>query len=403
MHINFDKKKLGGGPRISNNMSLPKDYEKLLLSIKRGEFDETQLRSIIKECDKALSSKPREDEKCRKEENLKALVEKHRRQIQIKEKKLRKSIRFVSMGVGSSGKVSETKTSEHRRLSCSTDLNEFEKYSDKFNYLLTSTHEVGDAQVSVSPTLTTMGTNMSIAIKLQRNFVVYFTGHGSKAADDTSDENGDWCFSQAKITFEQVSKLIHKTRKTCLFNNKESDIKVYVVCDCCYSGQWVLKWQKLSAAERSLFTVVSSCGPKQTCFDKTFASVFFDASVQPKEDLPVGCTKEALKSKLRDLLFSDTPHGYKHTCDIAKHDGTLERTVEFNKSDLCQKEFTVKLLRTIFKISLDKQWRASKEEKLRRFLGVNPMFGNHLITSKNIYSKVFFSDGAAEKEESWAV
>jgi hypothetical protein len=118
----------------------------------------------------------------------------------------------------------------------------------------------------------------------------------------------------------------------------------------------------LFAAERSLFTVVSSCGPKQTCFDKTFASVFFDASVQPKEDLPVGCTKEALKSKLRDLLFSDTPHGYKHTCDITKHDGTLERTVEFNKSDLCQKEFTVKLLRTIFKISLDKQWRASKED-----------------------------------------
>ena len=53
--------------------------------------------------------------------------------------------------------------------------------------------------------------------------LIWYMGHGQK-------NTGNWCFKDGEITLDEIIKLY-----TTYFSGK----LLYLISDCCYSGQWV--------------------------------------------------------------------------------------------------------------------------------------------------------------------
>lgn len=96
--------------------------------------------------------------------------------------------------------------------------------------------------------------------------LIWYTGHGYQGT-------GNWCFRDGRIKFKEIFKL---------YMDHFRDKLLYIVTDCCYSGQWVLelakKLDKLSVAPCGhharhhgiRIKIFTSCGPYETARDLTF-------------------------------------------------------------------------------------------------------------------------------------
>mmetsp|Transcript_29767 Transcript_29767/g.54832 ORF Transcript_29767/g.54832 Transcript_29767/m.54832 type:complete len:238 (-) Transcript_29767:297-1010(-) len=99
--------------------------------------------------------------------------------------------------------------------------------------------------------------------RLQKPPLIYYTGHG--------DSDGDWCFPDGYITFDDVERYHH-----C----HSSGYVVTVISDCCHSGQWVLQ-----SAAKTKMSVFAACGPCECAINCIFSQAFFDRSYEHAEVL----------------------------------------------------------------------------------------------------------------------
>ena len=136
--------------------------------------------------------------------------------------------------------------------------------------------------------------------------LIWYTGHGEWMT-------GNWCFKDGVVTFNQIFRLYQQH-----FRGKI----LTLVCDCCYSGQWVQRFAETldslgvkacghKAAEAGyLIKVFASCLPDQTAYDTFYTKK--SVSVDPTNSLMMFY----LSPLQSDPMISQTPHGI---------DGTVTR------------------------------------------------------------------------------
>ena len=98
--------------------------------------------------------------------------------------------------------------------------------------------------------------------------LIYYTGHGQEGT-------GNWCFKDGFITFEEIFDLYKRH-----FRGK----LLYLLCDCCYSGQWIqrcgeaLDSMSIGACGHQarkhdiLIKISTACLPSETAWDTHYSS-----------------------------------------------------------------------------------------------------------------------------------
>ena len=98
--------------------------------------------------------------------------------------------------------------------------------------------------------------------------LIYYTGHGE-------EETGNWCFKDGVITFKEMFDLYERH-----FRGK----LLYLICDCCYSGQWIQRCGEAldsmsigacghQAREHCILMKISAaCLPSETAWDTHYSS-----------------------------------------------------------------------------------------------------------------------------------
>lgn len=104
--------------------------------------------------------------------------------------------------------------------------------------------------------------------------LIWYTGHGQRGT-------GNWCFMDAKITFDQIFELYEQYFRGELLT---------LVCDCCYSGRWVHRFAEIMDAKGIgacghkaretgyLIKIFASCLPVEGAYDTYYVkkSVYVD-------------------------------------------------------------------------------------------------------------------------------
>lgn len=97
--------------------------------------------------------------------------------------------------------------------------------------------------------------------------MLWYTGHGER-------HSGDWVFYDGTVSFSEIYSLYKK----CFLGRL-----LYIVVDCCYSGQWVLRLAEYltsqgigacghcSRENNILIKVLAACKPHETAFDGAFS------------------------------------------------------------------------------------------------------------------------------------
>mmetsp|Transcript_96231 Transcript_96231/g.299086 ORF Transcript_96231/g.299086 Transcript_96231/m.299086 type:complete len:145 (+) Transcript_96231:302-736(+) len=88
--------------------------------------------------------------------------------------------------------------------------------------------------------------------------LIYYTGHG--------DVEGNWCFPDGTMTFEDVESYHH---------THSSGKVVHVICDCCFSGMWAVKSNKLTK-----MNVFAAPAPDDAALDLIFSQAAFYGSAE---------------------------------------------------------------------------------------------------------------------------
>lgn len=114
-------------------------------------------------------------------------------------KKTNHVVSCVSFGIGAAGDgTTGIQTRQAKKfLQTPKDLVNFREYSDNNNYYLGSSHHEGNVAGSRDAIITSIKENFSLAMALQRDSVLYYTGHGS----GNINMQGDWCFSDSSLRF----------------------------------------------------------------------------------------------------------------------------------------------------------------------------------------------------------
>ena len=94
--------------------------------------------------------------------------------------------------------------------------------------------------------------------------LLWYSGHGQK-------DTGNWCFEDGFISFDDIYNIYQAHFRGRL---------LMIVTDCCYAGQWVLRFKEKigrklvskSEAEEMLLKVYASCQPNEKSYDGIFSS-----------------------------------------------------------------------------------------------------------------------------------
>jgi hypothetical protein len=277
-------------------------------------------------------------------------------------------VKFVSFGVGAAGTGTRSSL-----LTTPNDLMIFREYSNKTNYYLGSDNHEGEVAGSKESIIIAIKRSFSFALALQRDFVLYYTGHGSgrRRAGADDDFQGNWCFSDGNLSFFELVELLDSVRQNAISSNV-----VYVICDCCYSGQWVERWKSLDDLHRASIRVIASCSKDQTCSDGVFSRVFFAAAPDLCASKVDEMTGNAVYQEILKRVFQNVGHGE-------------ERTIgnqSYNKSKLGKK--TAEQKREILKFLIESESTIAVDQ----FLRVGPRYCDHQFTedeAKKIMKKGF--------------
>lgn len=97
--------------------------------------------------------------------------------------------------------------------------------------------------------------------------LIWYTGHGQQ-------DTGNWCFSDDVITFDEIAELYIQYFEGRL---------LYIVSDCCYSGQWVRKLEEKldgegiracghrNVSRGYLVKLAASCQEDQVAYDTCYS------------------------------------------------------------------------------------------------------------------------------------
>jgi hypothetical protein len=99
--------------------------------------------------------------------------------------------------------------------------------------------------------------------------VIYYTGHG--------DTNGDWHFTDGKITFDWISQAF----KSYAPANANKYRKCILICDCCYSGKWA---DRASEIHDENMIVIAAAGSYGKAVDNIFSKVFTKLNINTKKE-----------------------------------------------------------------------------------------------------------------------
>jgi len=105
---------------------------------------------------------------------------------------------------------------------------------------------------------------------------VYYSGHGVTY-------EGDWCFEDSGgnvieyITFEEIVELWRKRL------NGGNNQKLYLICDCCFSGAWAIK------STNNLFSIIvyAACRENQYAFENENGGLFTRDFINQKKSGPL--------------------------------------------------------------------------------------------------------------------
>ena len=101
--------------------------------------------------------------------------------------------------------------------------------------------------------------------------LLWYTGHGEEFT-------GNWCFKDGFISFDDI------------FNIYQAHFRgrlLMIVTDCCYAGQWVLRFKEKRGREylsrsEMLLKVYASCQPNEKAYDGVFTSRNVSINLQQK-------------------------------------------------------------------------------------------------------------------------
>lgn len=302
---------------------------------------------------------------------------------QIKDKN--NAVNFLSFGVGAAG----------LNLNSSGALRLFKEYSQKHNFYLGSTVHEGESSGSKESVLAAVQRNFTFALKTKKHFVLYYHGHGH----NDPAIRGDWCLPGGLLGFAELSALLSATRASI---EPESQIVVYLICDCCYSGHWVELWKTLPLEQRSLLRVFASSAHNLPCYDGVFPKIFFkEARVFSDDEVDLmNCTDVHAENVKRmfpnDLNAAKTIHlahyklkGSGHSIIGATNKHCVGCT-SYTKTELIKKG--VKEGKHILKQLLHNEWASA----MSAFLSVNPRYCSYEI-GQHEHQFNWCSDGIMEK------
>lgn len=154
---------------------------------------------------------------------------------------------YVGYGFGSAGTgvCGVTKSGDQDPLNCTREeLADFEYYAKKYMYFIGCSDGRGLLGVTKSDCLQKFSECLELAKASRAELVFYYTGHGEKGT-------GNWCFPNNKrITFAEILQLV-----------QSAGVNTWLVCDCCFSGQWA---QRELEYDSSLVHVIAACGEDVT-------------------------------------------------------------------------------------------------------------------------------------------
>ena len=116
--------------------------------------------------------------------------------------------------------------------------------------------------------------------KNARRFVIYYSGHGSNGSFET--KKGDWCFETNDengsriiyIGLQDILDLWDEMRTECgsdCYELKDRDL-LFIIADCCYSGNWVEEIKERPYKETPLgekyrdIHMIASCKRDEPCY-----------------------------------------------------------------------------------------------------------------------------------------
>ena len=190
--------------------------------------------------------------------------------------------------------------------------------------------------------------------------LIWYTGHGQR-------NTGNWCFVDAKITFEEIFHL---------YEMHFCGHILTIVSDCCYSGHWVGQLAEIMEAkgigacghkaieEGYMIKVFASCSPQEGAYDTYYAkkSVFVESS----SSLMLFDVKT-----IKNGNISQTPvaiNSTKLTCFQQQHDepckfDQIPSRASWKWIDLTDSERLRLVARRLFRI-----WCSENGERCWRFL-----------------------------------
>jgi len=122
---------------------------------------------------------------------------------------------------------------------------------------------------------------------------LYYSGHGRTLT-------GDWCFEDRSgqitdhITFKDILAMWRTAR-----SRHPRKIKLYLICDCCYSGAWVEEAARLGDPT---VVVRASCGETQLSWDTPSGGAFTKELLRLTYDSPRPTLSLSVNTGLRDMF-----------------------------------------------------------------------------------------------------
>jgi hypothetical protein len=214
--------------------------------------------------------------------------------------------------------------------------------------------------------------NFILALETGKHYVLYYHGHGHQDAE----RRGDWCIPGGELSFGELVGLLTTTRTRV---KPQSQIVVYVICDCCFSGNWVDEWTKVEPVTRSLLRIIASCDRTSCCYDGNFPKVFF------KQELPFtdweisGMAEDVVRSEIRSRVFDQA----------GVERGKPAPGTHYTRTDLGK-----------MRVDVARQWlkdflRVSAHDGQLAFLREHPLYCTYYIQESDCQS-FWFRDGLME-------
>ena len=96
---------------------------------------------------------------------------------------------------------------------------------------------------------------------------IYYTGHGEK-------HTGNWCFADGIISLKEVIDAVESVNSGCT---------IYIIADCCYSGDWVVELKQYKGKYKRDIYVDAACLPGTVAWDTPNGGMFTLVRIEKKQ------------------------------------------------------------------------------------------------------------------------